>query len=73
VRAVRLLATAKRLCKPGKPRLQSADGREISYDMVLLTRNPPKRRLSFMLDNTRYIAIVTIMTDQPHLIHADLR
>jgi hypothetical protein len=74
-RAVRLMSSANSLCKPGKPKLQnaklqSADGRDISCDMLLLTSYPPKRALSFMLDGTRYVAIVTITADPPHLTHA---
>jgi hypothetical protein len=38
--------------------------------MLLLTSNPPKRALSFMLDGTRYVAIVTITADPPHRMHA---
>jgi hypothetical protein len=64
-RAMRLMAAANRLCKPGKPKLQNADGRDISCALLLLTSNPPKRALSFTLDTTRYIAIVTITADQP--------
>ena len=59
-RAKRLLAASRNLCKPGEPKLQNADGRDISCDFLLLTSLPPKRRLSFTLDNTRYSAIVTI-------------
>ena len=75
-RARRLLAAANNLCKPGEPKLQNTDGRDISCDMVLLTSNPPKRRLSFTLDSTRYVAIVTItanlaITDPPRLTPAD--
>ena len=74
-RAVRLMSSANSLCKPGEPKLQntklqSIDGRDISCDMLLLTSNPPKRALSFMLDGTRYLAIVTITADRPHLTRA---
>ena len=69
-RAVRLLRSANSLCKPGAPKLQNTDGRDISCDMRLLTSYPPKRALSFMLDGTRYVAIVTITADPPHLTHA---
>jgi hypothetical protein len=69
-RAVRLMRSANSLCKPGEPQLQNADGRDISCDMRLLTSYPPKRALSFMLDGTRYVAIVTITADPPHLTHA---
>jgi hypothetical protein len=69
-RAVRLMSSANSLCKPGEPKLQNADGRDISCAMLLLTSYPPKRALSFMLDGTRYVAIVTITADRPHLTHA---
>jgi hypothetical protein len=41
--------------------------------MLLLTSNPPKRALTFTLDNTRYVAIVTITADRPRLMPADQR
>lgn len=72
-RAVRLINSANRLCKPGAPKLQNADGRDISCAMLLLTSNPPKRALSFTLDNTPYTAIVTITADPPQLTHAAQR
>ena len=72
-RAVRLMESANRLCKPGAPKLQNADGRDISCAMLLLTSNPPKRALSFMLDNTRYVAIVRVTADPPQLMHAPPR
>ena len=72
-RAVRLLNDANRLCNPGAPKLQNADGRNISCAMLLLTSNPPKRELSFTLDNTPYVAIVTVTADWPHLMGAAQR
>ena len=72
-RAVRLMQSANRLCKPGAPKLQNADGRDISCAMLLLTSNPPKRALSFTLDNTRYDAIVTVTADPPQLMRAPQR
>ncbi|HEX8783994.1 MAG TPA: hypothetical protein VF764_11515 [Steroidobacteraceae bacterium] len=72
-RAVRLISSASRLCDPGAPKLQNADGRDISCAMLLLTSYPPKRALSFTLDGTPYVAIVTITADRPQLMHADQR
>jgi hypothetical protein len=69
-RAVRLMSSANSLCKPGEPKLQNTDGRDISCDMLLLTSFPPKRALSFTLDGTPYVAIVTITADPPHLTPA---
>lgn len=36
------------------------DGRDVSYAPILMTSDPPKRRLSFALDDTRYEAVVTL-------------
>ena len=69
-RAMRLMSSANRLCKPGEPEVQNADGRDISCTMLLLTSDPPKRALTFTLDSTPYVAIVTITSDRPHLMHA---
>src|SRR5215469_14229809 len=71
-RAMRLINAANTLCKPGEPKFQNTDGRDISCAMMLLTSNPPKRALSFTLDNTRYVTIVTITADRPELTRADL-
>jgi hypothetical protein len=38
----------------------SFEARNVSYAPILLTSDPPKRRLSFALDDTRYEAIVTL-------------
>ena len=69
-RAARLIASANRLCEPGKPQLQNTDGRDISCGLLLLTSNPPKRELFFVLDATRYVALVTLTADRPKLIPA---
>jgi hypothetical protein len=68
---MRLIAAANWLCRPGEPKLQNTDGRDISCGMLLLTSDPPKRRLSFTLDNTGYVAIVTITADPARLTSAD--
>lgn len=36
------------------------NGRDVSYAPVVMTSYPPKRRLSFALDDTRYVTIVTL-------------
>jgi hypothetical protein len=36
------------------------DGRDVTYAPVVLTSHPPKRRLSFALDATRYEAIIVL-------------
>ncbi len=48
----------------GVPRWMQAkfDAKDVRYG-VLLTSNPPKRPLSFILDETRYRVVVTIMSN----------
>lgn len=64
-RAERIIAAAGELCKPGAldayyARFQASD---ISCEQMLLkTSNPPKKQLTFKLDDTLYLALVT-MTD----------
>jgi hypothetical protein len=36
------------------------NGRDVRYAPVLMTSHPPKRRLSFALDDTRYVTVVTL-------------
>ena len=36
------------------------DARNVSYVPILMTSFPPKRRLSFALDETRYEAVITL-------------
>jgi hypothetical protein len=71
-RAERILASANHLCRAGPAELQhaGADLRSFSCGMLLKTSNPPKRQISFRLDDTRYVALVTITDDQPKLIPA---
>lgn len=38
----------------------SFGGREVSYAPIVMTSDPPKRRLSFALDTTRYEVVVTL-------------
>jgi hypothetical protein len=38
----------------------SFNARDVDYRPVVLTSHPPKRRLSFALDDTRYEAVVTL-------------
>jgi hypothetical protein len=37
------------------------------------TSNPPKREISFRLDDTRYVALVTLTEDPPKLVAAGPR
>jgi hypothetical protein len=66
-RAERIMAAANELCrpKPGDISYARFDARDISCAEVLVkTSNPPKRQISFTLDDTHYIALVVI-TDDP--------
>ncbi len=38
----------------------SFPARDVSYAPIVLTSDPPRRRLSFVLDTTRYQAVVTL-------------
>jgi hypothetical protein len=38
--------------------------------MLLRTSNPPKRQLSFRLDDTQYIALVAVTDDPPKIVAA---
>ena len=71
-RAQHILAAANRLCRPGAGQLLGAEGtRDLTCAAgLLLTSNPPKREIGFTLDDTHYIAIVTITDDPPRLIPA---
>ncbi|MGO9802858.1 MAG: hypothetical protein ACLPTL_05395 [Steroidobacteraceae bacterium] len=71
-RAVRVLAAANHLCRPGAGQLQRIVGsRDVQCaGQLLLTSNPPQWRLTFTLDDTRYIALVLITDDPPHLLPA---
>ncbi len=44
------------------------DARNVSYAPILLTSDPPKRRLSFALDNTHYEAVVTLTNVRAEIV-----
>jgi hypothetical protein len=70
-RAERVLAAANQLCRPGAARLLHIAGvDEPSCADELMTSNPPKRQITFRLDDIRYIALVTITDDPPRLTGA---
>jgi len=72
-RAQKILAAANQLCRPttGKVEYAKFDAKNISCIRSLIkTSNPPKRELSFRLDDTRYIALVTLTDDPPRLVAA---
>jgi hypothetical protein len=66
----RILASADVLCAPGPLTLQHAGNGPVCEGMLLKTSNPPKRQISFTLDDTRYIALVVLTQDQPWLMPA---
>ncbi len=75
-RAQRILAAGNQLCRPGPPTLQYSewDAQDLRCEALLLrTSNPPKRQLEFRLDDVRYVALVTLTNDQPHMVKADVR
>ena len=38
----------------------SFNARGVFYQPIVLTSDPPKRRLSFTLDDTRYVVVITL-------------
>ena len=70
-RAERIIAAANELCRPqpGDVSYARFEAREISCaDMLVMTSNPPKRRISFVLDDTHYLALVVITDDPPRVV-----
>jgi hypothetical protein len=67
--AQRVMAAASTLCAPGAAqtwqtlRLPPAT----CGDALLRTSNPPKREISFQLDETLYVALVTVRGAEPTL------
>jgi hypothetical protein len=72
-RAQKILAAANHLCRPtaGEVEYAKFDAKNISCIHALLkTSNPPKREISFTLDDTRYSALVVLTDDPPKLVRA---
>jgi hypothetical protein len=70
-RAERILAAATELCKPGPETVNYASFQadDIRCDgAILRTSNPAKREISFKLDDTRYLALVTVTDPAPRLL-----
>ena len=75
-RALKIIDAANELCRPKAGELEYAkfDAKNISCARALLkTSNPPKRQLSFRLDDTQYIALVTVTDDPAKLVAASSR
>jgi hypothetical protein len=69
--ATRIMAEANHLCKSVAGQLQHTQPDDASCTGVLLsTSNPPKRQITFRLDQTVYIATVTVTDDPPRLVAA---
>lgn len=69
----RVMASASQMCKPNAARgwaLASTRSASDCSTMVLKTSYPPKRQISFQIENTRYIANV-IVRDAPALVKAE--
>ncbi len=72
-RALKIIDAANELCRPepGKVEYTKLDAKNISCARLFLrTSNPPKRQLSFRLDDTQYIALVAVTDDPPKLVAA---
>ena len=71
-RALKVLAAASHLCRPGSGQLQQVDGaRDVKCEgQFLLTSNPPQVRMAFTLDDTRYIALIFLTDDPSRLMPA---
>jgi hypothetical protein len=73
-RAQKILAAANQLCRPtaGEVEYAKFDAKNISCLRSLIkTSNPAKRQISFRLDDTQYIALVTLTDGPPRLVAAD--
>ena len=67
-RAERILAAANHLCRPGPGELEQAaqEARDLNCDAsIFRASNPPKWQITFRLDDTRYVALVTVTDDPP--------
>jgi len=71
--AQRVMAAAGALCAPGSMQawkvMRMPPGR--CTGAFLKTSNPPKREISFQLDDTLYIALVTLRDSGPEFHRAD--
>jgi len=75
-RAQNIIAAANELCRPVPEKVQYArfDAQDISCeDSLLMTSNPPKRQIRFRLDDTRYMALVSVTADPPRLVGAEFQ
>ena len=72
--ALKIMGAANELCRPHAGKIDHPDAKDVSCTQMLLrTSNPAKRDLRFRLDNTTYIALVTLTDDPPRLVAATPR
>jgi hypothetical protein len=68
-----ILASAPRLCEAGAPRVyqlhMGADEITCS-NFILRTSNPPKKQISFELEDAVYIALVVVEGSEPTVVPA---
>lgn len=72
--ALKIMGAANQLCRPHAAEIEHTDAKDVSCTQMLLrTSNPAKRDLRFRLDDTTYIALVTLTDDPPRLVAATSR
>jgi len=74
--AQKIIAAADHLCRPkaGEVEYAKSGAKDVSCkESLLRTSNPPKREINFRLDDTYYVALVTLTDDPPRLVAADSR
>jgi hypothetical protein len=72
-RVQRILAAANHLCRARAPEVYFArfGAQDLSCaPMILQTSNPPKWRIGFRIDETRYIASIVVTDNPPRLLPA---
>lgn len=74
LRAKKILAAANEICRPESARTYRAlfkDANAQCAGMMWLTSFPPKKLLTFRLDNVHYVALVTMtnFTGKPLPVH----
>jgi hypothetical protein len=74
LRAQKVLAAANEICRPGKQttyfaRFGGTDPRCLA--MLWKTSNPPKKQLTFTLDDDHYVALVTVTDNPARIVKAE--
>ena len=75
LRARKIMAAANEICKPGLPQLYMAlrDTTDPACGVMWMTSWPPKKLLSFRLDNVHYLALVTVTNIHGKTLEINLR